>query len=165
MMPIRFEANATSAVGPVPLNEPAKTRLAMNTGRNATKLARPYRNGSDVIERKDSCGTKYASSKAATSTVYSGTDGRNGKRALKNTASMTLHKIAKNTSEFTSQVEPNSSENVTRLRVSSSMNAAPRKNMWPLKPRLAVFGARKKISPSAMMATIASASGNGDGTP
>ena len=45
------------------------------------------------------------------------------------TASITLHRMAKKTSELTSQVEPNNSANVTRLRVSSSMNAAPRKNM------------------------------------
>src|SRR5437899_2176076 len=34
MMPVKFDANATSAVGPVPLHEPAKTMFASKTGNN-----------------------------------------------------------------------------------------------------------------------------------
>src|ERR1051326_651474 len=110
MMPMRFDAKATSAVGPVPLNEPAKTRFARNTGRKATMLASAYRNGREPIERNASWGMRYASNRAATSTAYSGTEGLSGKRELRKTASITLHRMAKNTSEFTSQGDPNRPE-------------------------------------------------------
>src|SRR5262249_31609222 len=111
-----------------------------------------------------SCGIKYAASKAPTSTAYNGGDGRSGSFEDRNTASITLHKMAKNTSELTSQVEPNNSANVTRLLVSSSMNAAPRKNMWPLKPRRAGAGARPKIRPMAITATMARPKMYGNGS-
>src|SRR5919202_1138821 len=107
------------------------------------------------MDRNASWGITYARSRATTSTTYNGSDGRSGKRALRNTASITLHRMAKNTSELTNQVEPNSSEKVTRLRVSSNMKAAPRKNMCALKPRRAGRGASPKISPRAMTATMA----------
>src|SRR5207237_9052312 len=122
---------------------------------NRPMLAIAERRGSTPIDKNPSCGIKYANNNAPTSRAYNGGDGRTGNRADRNTASITLHKIAKKTSELTSHVEPNKREKVTRLRVSKSENAAPRKNMWPLKPRRAVAGARPKISPSAITATIA----------
>ena len=50
-------------------------------------------------------------------------------------APRTLARIAKNTSEFTSHVVPKSRLNDTRLRVSSSKKATPRKKKWGLKRR------------------------------
>ena len=82
--------------------------------------------------------------------------GRMRSQALRATASSTLHRMAKKTSELTSQVEPKSRAKVTRLRVSSSMKAAPRKNIWGWKPRQAPRPASPETRPRAHRATIPS---------
>ena len=61
--------------------------------------------------------------------------GRMRSQALRPTASSTLHRMAKKTIVFTSQVEPKSRAKVTRLRVSRSMKATPRQNIWGWRPR------------------------------
>ena len=80
------------------------------------------------------------SASSTNSAAYSQPTRRSFSRAFSSTAPSTLVRIAKNTSAFTIQVVPKSSANVTRLRVSSNMNAAPRKKKCQSKRRIAARG-------------------------
>ena len=125
--PNRFAAKAEVGFA-ASLKREVNSRLAKNTGANASTIAQTSRAGTGSV-RRTAFGTRNATaSEAKTPVTMSGRGIGLLTLRVVSIAASTARSTPVKTSALTSQVVPNSSAKVAMFLVSSSMNAAPMKN-------------------------------------